>query len=314
MKIILLIAILIILLFAISLYFVFFALRRREFNPAVIPKSEKDKTENRMIIKKNAEAFKERVERLPECEICSITSKDGLKLVAEFRKAESHRYAILVHGYKGSRKEMRNLATVYSDWGFNTLLPDNRAHGESGGKWIGMGWLDKDDIIQWINWITDTDKNAEIILHGISMGAATVMMVSGESLPGNVKVIVEDCGYTSVWDIFADELKAIYHIPPFPILYIFSFFSSIIAGYSPRKASSIGMLGKSSVPMLFIHGSDDSFVGTYMLSLCYEAKRNGEKEKLSVKGAGHGESYLVDPELYFSRVKTFLSRFLTSPL
>ena len=217
---------------------------------------------------------------------------------------------ILVHGYMSSRKDMLHLADVYSSWGYNVLSPDNRAHGESDGTWIGMGWLDKDDIRLWIDWIIDRDPEAEIVLHGISMGAATVMMVSGLDLPDNVKAAVEDCGYTSVWDIFADELKALFHLPPFPVMNMYSVMSRIITGYTPKEASSLDMLSESEIPMLFIHGDDDHFVGTYMLDICFDAKRNGDKEKLLVPDAGHGEAYLREPELYFNTVHEFISRYV----
>ena len=312
MGIVLIILIILILLtVSVGTYFVHFAIARKDqFNSALLPEEEKKtETGRKAIIKKNIENFDtftdEFLERSPSKSI-TIQSEDGLKLAGEFHSAESHRYAILIHGYMGNRTQMRHLAAVYSSWGFNTLLPDNRAHGESEGKWVGMGWLDKDDIMRWIDWISQRDEKVEIILHGISMGGATVMMVSGMNLPDNVKAAVEDCGYTSAWDIFRDELKALFHLPSFPLLNMYSLMSRIIAGYSPKEASSLKMLRKSRIPMLFIHGGDDNFVGTYMLDINYEAKINGEKQKLLIEDAGHGEAYLRDPERYFMAVRKFI--------
>ena len=313
------IASIIIALLLLGLYFVRFALMRRDFDFRIMPDKEKapspEKAERKRIIDGNAERFRSFTEGFMEkCppEPVSVVSSDGLTLRGEIHRKDGHRYAILIHGYKGERWQMRNLAAVYAGWGYTTLLPDNRAHGESDGRWVGMGWLDKDDIRKWIDWIVECDDEARIVIHGISMGGATVMMASGLDLPENVRAAVEDCGYTSVWDIFCDELKAIYHLPPFPILCIFDMLSSLIAGYSPRKASSLGMLEKSTIPMLFIHGSDDHFVGTYMLERNFTAKTHGSKEKLLVQDAGHGESYLRDPELYFSTVADFLDRSLNA--
>ena len=225
-------------------------------------------------------------------------------------KKESKIWIIAVHGYTDSAYFMVNSAKIFLSYGYNVLIPDLRAHGKSEGKYIGMGWLDKDDIRLWIDWIIDRDPEAEIVLHGISMGAATVMMVSGLDLPDNVKAAVEDCGYTSVWDIFADELKALFHLPPFPVMNMYSVMSRIITGYTPKEASSLDMLSESEIPMLFIHGDDDHFVGTYMLDICFDAKRNGDKEKLLVPDAGHGEAYLREPELYFNTVHEFISRYV----
>ena len=317
MGIVLIILIILILLtVSVGTYFVHFAIARKDqFNSVLLPEEEKKtETGRKVIIKKNVENFDtftdEFLERSPSKSI-TIQSEDGLKLAGEFHSAESHRYAILIHGYMGNRTQMRHLAAVYSSWGFNTLLPDNRAHGESEGKWVGMGWLDKDDIMRWIDWIIQRDEKAEIILHGISMGGATVMMVSGMNLPDNVKAAVEDCGYTSAWDIFRDELKALFHLPSFPLLNMYSLMSRIIAGYSPKEASSLKMLRKSRIPMLFIHGGDDNFVGTYMLDINYEAKINGEKQKLLIEDAGHGEAYLRDPERYFRAVRKFIFPYLS---
>ncbi len=314
--IILLITILLTVLLTVSIgtFFVMFAIKRKdEFSAVILPEAEKEKLneKRKTIIKENKDKFEiytEEFTRKHPAEIRNIRSYDGLKLTAELHKADSHRYAVLIHGYKGNRSQMRNIAAVYGTWGYNTLLPDNRAHGESEGKWIGMGWLDKEDIVLWIETIINRDPEAEIILHGISMGGAAVMMASGLDLPCNVKAIIEDCGYTSAWDIFKDELKALYHLPSFPILYMYSVMSRCLAGYSPKTASSLKMLEKSKVPMLFIHGGDDNFVGTYMLSENFKAKIYGNKEIFTIEDAGHGEAYLRDPEEYFKRIHSFIEK------
>ena len=209
---------------AIGTFFVRFAVMRKDrFNPMIMPEAEKESSaqheKRQRIIKENTEAFRRYAEAFMAergTEMAEIVSSDGIPLKAEVHPADGHRWAILIHGYMGNRMMMRNPAAVYSSWGYSTLLPDNRAHGESGGKWVGMGWLDKDDIRLWIDWIAERDPEARIVLHGISMGGATVMMASGLELPANVRAAVEDCGYTSVWDIFRDELKAVFHLPAFP--------------------------------------------------------------------------------------------------
>ena len=128
----------------------------------------------------------------------TLTSFDNLNL---------HAYKVFtVHGYTSEGINMSSYAKNYYDIGYNVLIPDLRSHGLSEGDYIGMGWDDRLDIIDWINTILEYNPNAEIVLHGVSMGAATVSMVSGEDLPSNVKAIVADCGYTSVWDEFAYQL------------------------------------------------------------------------------------------------------------
>ena len=133
-----------------------------------------------------------------------ITSFDKLKLhgYKVNNKTNSNKWVIAVHGYTSEGINMSNVAKEYYDMGYNVLIPDLRAHGKSQGDYIGMGWDDRKDIISWIDFIKKEDPNAQVVLHGVSMGAATVMMTSGEELPSNVKSIVADCGYTSVWDQF----------------------------------------------------------------------------------------------------------------
>ena len=171
--------------------------------------------ENRAAVAAQTEAWL----REAEAERVEVVSDDGLTLVGEmYRRDGSHKWLLGFHGYTSSRAGFRDIAAFYAARGFNVLLPDLRAHGESEGKYIGMGWLDRKDALKWIDLIVETDPEAEIVLHGVSMGGATVMMTAGEALPDNVKGIVEDCGYTSVWDIFADELDYLFGLPTFPLL------------------------------------------------------------------------------------------------
>lgn len=313
------IALLIILLFAIvatyavGSFFMSVAITRKE-KPTddFVPPAEKAAKENASSekIRRNQERLEGLAMKL-HAEACDeepeITTADGLTLRASFFPCSGNRYAILVHGYTGSRKEMQSKAAVFHSWGYSVLTPDNRAHGMSDGRYIGMGWLDKDDIALWIDWIRKRDADAEVILLGVSMGGATVMMASGSN-DRNIKAIIDDCGYTSVWDIFADELHSLYHLPAFPVLEMCRIMIRLKAGYDIKKASSITEIRKSRMPMLFIHGSEDHFVRTEMVHRCYEAKTEGYKELLIVEGAAHAKSESLEPELYFETIRKFLDK------
>ena len=240
-------------------------------------------------------------------ETVSLQSADGLKLSGEavITDPESHLWVIAVHGYRGNHAFMSALASYYGLKGWNALLPDLRGCGDSEGDYIGMGWPDRKDMLQWIGWIIERDQDAQIVLHGISMGGATVMMTAGEAMPGQVKAVVEDCGYTSVWDIFADEMAYLFHLPAFPLLHIASGISSLRAGYGFTEASALDQIAKAQVPVLFIHGSEDNFVHTDMVYRVYDACPT-EKQLLVVDGAGHGNSYNHAPDIYFETVFSFL--------
>ena len=224
---------------------------------------------------------------------------------------ESHKYAILFHGYTGAAWQMAPYAKMFYEMGYSVITPDARAHGESEGAYIGMGWLERPDVLSWIDSVTGTDPEAEIVLMGVSMGGATVMMAAGEDLPDNVKCIVEDCGYSSVWDEFRLQLKNVFGLPAFPLLDAASLVSKIRAGYSFKEASSVRQLQKATVPMLFIHGDADTFVPFSMLDVVYEACASAEKEKLVVHEAAHGAAADTDPELYWDTVTAFVEKYIS---
>ena len=224
---------------------------------------------------------------------------------------EGHRYAILFHGYTGASWQMAPYGKMFYDMGYSVLTPDARAHGKSEGDYIGMGWLERADVLSWINSVTGTDPEAEIVLLGVSMGGATVMMAAGEDLPDNVKCIVEDCGYSSVWDEFRLQLKNVFGLPAFPLLNAASFVCQIRAGYSFQEASCVSQLEKATVPMLFIHGDADTFVPFSMLDVVYEACASAEKEKLVVHDEAHGAAADTDPELYWSTVTAFAEKYIS---
>lgn len=240
-----------------------------------------------------------------------ITSQDGLKLHSYHVKnqSSSNKWVITVHGYTSEGINMSSYAKKYYDNGYNVLIPDLRSHGLSEGDYIGMGWDDRLDIISLINYILNEDPNADIVLHGISMGAATVLMTSGEEIPSNVKVIIADCGYTSVWDEFAYQLDDLFSLPEFPILNVSSIVSKIRAGYFLGEASSIEQVKKSKTPILYIHGDQDDFVPYYMMEELYNAT-SSEKEILTIKGAEHAKASEVDPETYWTTVNNFINKYI----
>lgn len=235
-------------------------------------------------------------------------SFDGLKLVARElpSKTPTDIWVVCIHGFSGNGLNLGVASKHWHEKGYHVFLPDLRGSGLSEGDYYGMGWLDRKDMIAWIkDAILKKAPDARIVLHGVSMGAATVMMTTGEKLPENVRVAIEDCGYTSVWDEFTIQLKKVFGLPQFPIMQIANGMAKRRAGYSFKEASSIKQVKKSVTPTLFIHGDKDTFVPFFMLDEVYEAAAC-EKEKLVVKGARHAEASTTDPILYWDAIERFI--------
>lgn len=223
----------------------------------------------------------------------------------------TERTALLVHGYGCYSLDMLHIAYIYHHLlGMNVLMPDLYAHGQSQGDHINMGWLDRLDVLQW-SAVADSlsGGRTQMVLHGISMGGATVMMLSGEELPPYVKAIVDDCGYTSVWDEFEGELRVRFHLPAFPLMYATSWLCQQRYGWNFREASSIDQVRHCQLPMLFIHGDRDTFVPTAMVYRLFTAKPQPKRLWIS-QGSKHARSYADNPEEYTRKVASFVNEYL----
>ena len=288
------------------------ALGRKDASPADPARYRLGEDMKRLLIRSWWDSWPDQAQWLSRAraEDAAVTSRDGLRLSGEaFWNAEGgHRWVILVHGYGSTHVSMLGLAAYYGAAGYHALLPDARACGGSEGDWIGMGWLDRLDLIAWAQWIIQRDPEAQIALHGVSMGGAAVMMAAGEALPPQVRAVVEDCGYASVWDTFRLRVNQDFHLPAFPLVNAASAVCAVRAGYGIVGASAVRQVQKARVPVLFIHGGADDYVPTEMVYRLYDACAS-EKQLLVVEGAGHAASYRYDPKLYFDTVFAFLDRF-----
>lgn len=242
-----------------------------------------------------------------------VVMPSGERHRAIYCKADSAKgkTAVIVHGYKDSAPKFLYLGRMYQrDLGYNILLPDLHAHGMSEGEAIQMGWKDRNDVRHWIDvaerLFRDSTESSNIVVHGVSMGAATTMCVSGmDGLPDYVTCFVEDCGYTSVWDEFSVQLKEQFSLPEFPLMYTTSLLCRLRYGWSFGEASPQDQVAKCHRPMLFIHGDADDFVPYSMLLPLYEAKPQ-PKSRWIAKGSRHARAFLDHPEEYTNVVRRFL--------
>ena len=205
---------------------------------------------------------------------------------------------------------MYPFAMWYSQRGYHVIAPDMRCQGESEGDFIGMGLTDSEDNMLWINYILDQDPEAEIVIHGQSMGAACALMMTGrEDLPENVKAVVSDCAYTDAYTMFQEKITQWFHLPAFPILDTANLMLQLRGGYDLKDASALEAVKKSSTPTLFIHGDQDEMISVEMSGELYQAAAC-PKELLIVEGAGHAQCQDKDPEGYYGAVEKMLEKYL----
>lgn len=220
--------------------------------------------------------------------------------------------AVLVHGYKDSAIKFFYFGRMYNrDLHYNVLMPDLHAHGLSDGNDIQMGWKDADDVLNWIKVaeevFRDENYRTAMIVHGVSMGAATTMNVSGKDLPEYVNAFVEDCGYTSVWEEFSMQLKEMFGLPAFPLMHSTSLLCNMKYGWNFKEASPLNSVSRCTRPMLFIHGDADDFVPFSMMQPLYDAKPE-PKEFWVAPGSAHANAYRDHPEEYIAVVRQFLDK------
>ena len=271
--------------------------------------------------KKMADDYRRSLEEILEtgCEWFDNTDKEKITIWSEEFKKNLHAdffksttgsnvYVICIHGYTSSPRKMGIYAKQFHEWGYNVLMPSLRGHADSEEEFVSMGWYDRLDVVSWINYLVETYPDCKIILHGVSMGAATTMMTLGEELPDNVKLAIEDCGYTNVWDILKHKMAQM-KVPEFPFLYSSDRINKLQEKFSFKEASCTEQLKKSKTPTLFIHGEADTFVPYEMLQIVYDACPV-EKDILSIPDAPHARSVCAHPELYWPKVEEFIKKYI----
>lgn len=243
-----------------------------------------------------------------------VVMPSGERHHALYMKAENAagRTAVMVHGYKDACFKFLYFMRMYNrDFQYNVLMPDLHGHGLSDGGDIQMGWKDADDVLHWVGVAEELFRcdsvPSRIVVHGVSMGAATTMNLSGkDNVPDYVKGYIEDCGYTSVWDEFGGQLKEQFGLPSFPLMNVTSALCQMKYGWNFKEASPLNSIAKCTRPMLMIHGDADDFVPFYMFQPLVDAKPE-PKSVWVTPGSVHATSYKDHTAEYTARVREFLS-------
>lgn len=244
-----------------------------------------------------------------------ITSEDGLKLHGLWIPAENPRGTILLaHGYRSSiLVDFGMVFDVYHKLNMNLLVPQQRAHGQSEGKYITFGVKESQDMISWIKYHNANFGNKKMIISGLSMGASTMMYLADRKLPENVKGIIVDCGFTSPAAIISCVFRSVIHLPAIPVIWAADLFARIFAKFSLYEKDSRMTLANSRLPIMMVHGLEDDFVPAYMTQQGYDACAS-EKQLLMVKDAEHGVSFLKEPDRYKQMISQFLDKYIGGTL
>ena len=235
-----------------------------------------------------------------------IRSKDGLKLAGDFYAGEGgHPVHICCHGYRGlGVRDFCGGAQNLMTRGDGVLLIHERAQGDSEGHAMTFGIREREDVLLWARYCADRFPGAPLFLHGLSMGAATVLMVSALPLPKTVKGILADCPYDVPHDIIvltAQKTGAPAKLM-WPFLQIGAF---LFGGFHFGDVCAHEAVKAARVPILIIHGEDDRFVPAYMSEPMAEVNP-ALVTRFTFPGAGHGMSYLLDPPSYQALTKAFI--------
>jgi fermentation-respiration switch protein FrsA (DUF1100 family) len=248
-----------------------------------------------------------------KAETLYIKSRDGLKLAGYWVPGESEKkIAVVVHGYHSIAGDVAEYAKIYLRNGYSVLLTENRGCGQSDGPFVGMGWPDRLDIIDWIRLLMEKHAGCQICLHGVSMGASAAILSSAEEeFPQAVKCIVSDCAFSSAFKEFAFRLKKERKIPipRSAVLLASNLLLYAVAGYGFLKADAKKAARSSETPMFFIHGAEDSFTPPWMAKQLYQAKAK-DKALWIAPHTGHAQTVYAWHEEYEKRVAAFASRFV----
>ena len=244
-----------------------------------------------------------------------LQSHDGYTLRGYFLPAAkpSDKLVVCAHGYSYNGPDQFGalLPFYHNELNYHILLPDQRTHGRSDGRFIGFSALEWRDILAWTDeWVKRLGPDTKAVLHGISMGGATVMNCNAHNPPDYIKCVVEDCGYTNGYEMISMVCRRDLHIHFPPMCWTLLFWYRLLEGCSLRRdADPYGNIEKFKLPTLFIHGATDRFVPAEMGLRCYEAAAV-PKDLLVVEGAGHSLAYFVGKDAYEAKVRAWLEQWV----
>lgn len=253
------------------------------------------------------------VDKTPFKEV-TTTSFDNIELHAKLftPHPSSHVYAIFAHGYRGKWMEQTYLdEKLDKRYHMNFLLIEQRGHQKSKAKFCTMGIKESTDLLSWINYIINIDKDAQILLMGHSMGGFTVALALGKDLPSNVKCAYIEASYYSPYTQYQFVLKK-YGMIIFKSGWILPSVNLFAKSrmHIDLKTSLDSSLSKTNIPTILIHGDNDSVVSFSNLKKIDDCFNKSTYHTTFVgKGADHVLSIYTDEKEYLNCLYNFLDKY-----
>ncbi len=236
----------------------------------------------------------------------SVVSDDGLTLRADLLRGRGTGVTVMFfHGYKSEPAcDFAAMYDFYRSLGHDLIYVHMRAHGKSDGGYIGFGALDRYDVVRWTDRAAGLFPDNAIYLHGMSMGAASVLQSMDLELSENVRGVIADCGYSELDTLFRNLVGRLYHLPVM-FVDVFEYMNVIKAGYGFKEASSVRSVSAAKVPLVYICGDSDRYVPKDMALEIYNACKS-PKRLLLVPGAGHAASYMCAKDKYEALIRELM--------
>lgn len=240
-----------------------------------------------------------------------ITSFDRIKLAGYYRPADSKKnrtLIILVHGWRDHPSDMGAYAQmILSKTDCHILIPHLRAHGMSQGRFIGYGLYDSQDLVFWVRFMERRlGESLKIILFGRSMGAtAALLAAASRKLPSSVAGVIADSPYDSLENQLIHRLRQRYHVPGRQFFDLVRRIAESRIGFPVKRASIPSVASRIKLPVLLIHGSEDTFVPPEMSENIFD-RLACPKRLVMVEKAKHVMAFDASPRNYSDEIEKFL--------
>ena len=242
----------------------------------------------------------------------NVTARDGVLLRGRYLGQNSPRTMIFVHGYAGAPiSNFCAQAERFCRLGWNLLFITERAHGESGGKRLGLGVLEQYDLLNWIDLEAQKSSVEDIVVYGSSMGSTAVAYASDKITCPKVRTLVVDCGFVSPYRQLACDGRT-RKLPTVLLLPVMRLVAWLDIHEDIHRTAGQS-LKNTHIPVLFIHGEADRTVPIAQGRENYEAC-GSEKEFIAVAGADHILAYVTGGEEVQRKTEEFISKHMKGKL